>query len=408
MLTPEYMLHATEPAEEIAEALHQNILDRIIQRILHRFSRGDNYVLTAVDKWQLETVQEAGFLLEDVQKELSKATGLMQSEIAETMEDAGVRTLEYDDAIYRAAGLNPVPLMQAPYLIRLMQRNYEATLGEWENFTRTTATAAQQTFIRTCDNAYHMAATGTISTRQAVREAVEELAESGLEIIYYDKDGKVTRKDTIETATARAVRTGISQASVNITLARIREMKWDIILVSSHLGARINDKQDYTNHHWWQGKFYSDSGNDPRFPPFSVCGFGDVQGIGGANCRHHIGPGDGENNPFDHYDAEENRKQYEIDQHAREMERRIRRTKKTVMSLKTSMDNAMDEEQREGFRKTYERKAALLQKQNAAYNQYCKDHGLKKRDDRIHVAKWNRSHAARARAAAKRYNEEKE
>jgi len=59
MLTPSYLLHATEPAEEIAEKLHTDILNRIIQRLLLRLAGGDDYTLTAVDKWQIETLQEA-------------------------------------------------------------------------------------------------------------------------------------------------------------------------------------------------------------------------------------------------------------------------------------------------------------------------------------------------------------
>ena len=86
MLTPSYLLHATEPAEEIAEQLHQDIMNRIIERILIRFNRGDDYILTAVDKWQIETLQQAGYLLEDIQKEIAKHTGRMQSEIKEAKE----------------------------------------------------------------------------------------------------------------------------------------------------------------------------------------------------------------------------------------------------------------------------------------------------------------------------------
>ena len=135
MLTPSYLLNATEPAEEIAEKLHSDILIRIIERIKIRFKRGDSYILTAVDKWQIETLQQAGFLLNDIQKEIASATGYMQTEIAEAMEDAGVKALAYDDAIYREAGLDPVPLVQSPYLIQLMLDTYEQTAGEWRNFT---------------------------------------------------------------------------------------------------------------------------------------------------------------------------------------------------------------------------------------------------------------------------------
>ena len=73
MLTPSYLLHATEPAEEIAEQLHQDILKRIIERILARVERKDDYILTAVDKWQLEVLQDAGYLLEDIQREIAAA-----------------------------------------------------------------------------------------------------------------------------------------------------------------------------------------------------------------------------------------------------------------------------------------------------------------------------------------------
>ena len=93
MLNPSYLLHAVEPAEEIAEQLHTDILRRIIERMILRFNRGDDYILTPVDKWQIETLQETGYLLEDIQKELAAATGKMQSEIAEAMEDAGVTAL---------------------------------------------------------------------------------------------------------------------------------------------------------------------------------------------------------------------------------------------------------------------------------------------------------------------------
>lgn len=387
MLSPSYLLHATEPAEEIADKLHTDIMNRIIERIKIRFDRGDNYILTAVDKWQIETLQQAGYLLDDIQKELASATGYMQTEIAEAMEAAGVRAMEYDDSIYREAGYDPTPLVQSPYLISIMQRDYEATLGEWVNFTRTTANAAQQSFIRACDEAYHQAISGLISPSQAVREALEKIIDSGVYVDYPSG-----HRDTIETATARAVRTGISQASAHIQTARMDEFDVDLVLVSSHLGAR-------PTHQVWQGKVYSRSGADDKYPDFvSSTGYGTGPGLCGWNCRHNFSPYfEGMENPFEQYDSEENMKQYELEQRQRELERRIRKTKREVMNWKA----AGDEEK-------YQRQSALLQKQNEAYNQFCEENGLKKRADRINIAKWNRSEAAKARAAAKRYHEDKE
>lgn len=400
MLTPSYLLHATEPAEEIAEKLHADILRRIIERILARQKRGDEYILTAVDKWQLETLQEAGYLLSDIQKELAAATKLMINEIAEAMEDAGVRALEYDDAVYRQAGLEPVPLTQSPHLINIMQRDYEATVGEWKNFTRTTATAAQQTFIRACDDAYHLAMTGAVSPSQAVAEAIEKLIDDGLKIEWKDKAGNITRTDTIQTAVTRAVRTGISQAAGHIQTARMDEMGWDLVLVSSHLGAR-------PDHQVWQGKVYSRSGGG-EYPDFvSSTGYGSVTGLKGANCRHSFGPYfEGQKNPFDQYDSEENLKAYEAEQRRNELERRMSKKKQELIDLDTAIKNANDDEQRERFQRRYDRKAATLQRQKATYEQHCKDHDFKQRADRVAVYKWDRSQAAKARAAAKRWAEE--
>lgn len=394
MLTPSYLLHAVEPAEEIAEKLHQDILNRIIARIQHRFARGDDYILTATDKWNIELLQEAGFLLEDIQKEIAAATKHMQTEIAEAMEDAGVRALEYDDKIYRDAGLDPVPLVQSPRLISIMQRDYEATMGEWANFTRTTATASQQTFIRACDKAYHQSMTGAISTAQAVKEALEEVINDGVYVKY-----PTGHRDTIETATTRAVRTGISQASAEIQTARMDEFDVDLVLVSSHLGAR-------PEHAVWQGKVYSRSGASDEYPDFvSATGYGSVTGLCGANCRHNFGPYfEGMNNPFEDYDSEENQKAYEQQQRQRALERRIRDTKRQTMNWKTAMDAETDPVKKAMFEKEYQRKAALLQKQNAAYNQFCKDNDLKTRADRISIAKWDRKQAAAARGAAEQYH----
>lgn len=402
MLTPEYLLNISEGAEEIAEYLHADIMNRVIERIMIRLNRGEEYLLTSRDKWQLEVLQEAGYLLEDIQKEIEKRTGEQAKEIAEAFEDAGVKNLEWDDKIYRAAGLSPVPLWESPYMIRLMQRNYEATMGEWKNFTRTTAQAAQSDFINALDEMYIKVTSGAVSYSQGFLECVEKIAKKGVEVEFPG------RTDTIETATLRCVRTGISQMSGQITAERMKEMDWDIVLVSSHLGARVTKANDYTNHSWWQGKFYSLSGKDSRFPPYSICGEGDVQGIHGANCRHSKGPGDGVHNPFDDYDSEENLRAYEIQQKQRLLERRIRNTKRETMNLKTEVDLCKDEKVKFELDMRYQRKAALLQKQNQDYKDYCKTNNLKELHERIAIARWDRKQAAAARGAAQRYKNAKD
>jgi hypothetical protein len=287
-----------------------------------------------------------------------------------------------------------------------MQSTYEATLGEWQNFTGTFADAAQQTFIRACDEAYMKVASGTTSYSQALVEAVEAIAKDGATVEWTRPDPvtglpEVYHTDTIETATLRCIRTGVSQATGRIQMARMDEMGVDLVLVSSHMGAR-------PEHAEWQGKIYSRNGNDSKYPDFvKSTGYGTVTGLCGANCRHNFGPYiEGMHNPFDDYDSEENREAYEIQQRQRTLERRIRKTKRECMGLQEAVSKAKTPEAVEKLTRTYERKAALLAKQNAAYNDYCDQHDLKRLSERLTIAKWDRSQAAKARAAAKRYANE--
>lgn len=394
MLNPDYLLRISEGSEEIASQLHNDIIKRIVNRIMLRIGRREEYLLTSQDQWQISTLQQAGYLLEDIQQEIAKYTKLQQEEIKEAMEDAGVKALEYDDKIYRDVGLSPVPLTQSPHLIRIMQRNYEATIGEWNNFTRTMALEAQKNFIYQVDKAYNLVSTGAMSYTEAVRDAVNSIISEGATVKYANG-----HEDKIETATLRAIRTGISQATSQIQMARALEMGAEKAIVSSHLGAR-------PSHQVWQGKVFTleelQSTNE------GMPALGTITGLCGINCRHSWSVWfDGMDNPFEHYDSEENKAQYEKEQRQRVLERRIRNTKREVMGLKEAVDTAPSEQAKFANYIDYQRKSALLAKQNKAYRDYCTENGLKPLNDRIQIARWDRQQAAAARGAAKRYENAK-
>ena len=406
MLTPEYLYRITEGAEDIASQLHANIIQKIIERMMIRIGRGEDYLLTATDKWQIEVLQEAGYLLEDIQKELSDKTNKQVKEIQEAMEDAGVQALQWDDKIYQAAGLSPVPLLQSPALMRIMQRNYDATAGEWRNFTRTTANEGQRIFINQMNNAYNMVVSGAVSYTEAVRDVINDVSEVGMKVNYPSG-----YKMSIESATMMIVRTGISQAAAEVSLERMKEMDWDIVLISAHLGARTGDGgMNPGNHLWWQGQFYSRTGRTKEYPDFlKTTGYGTVTGLCGVNCRHSFGPGDGVNNPFADKDIaySDNYKIEKMQQRQRTLERRIRDSKRKVQNLQTAVDNCKDERLKFELQQKLDRKSYTLSQQNKAYKQYCKDNDLKEYAERIRVARWSREQAAKAAGAARRYQNAK-
>lgn len=278
MLDPEYVRTITEASEELSVELHDYIIEKIIQRMMNRMGRGEDYLLTAADKWQIEILEEAGYLYSDIVQKISKYTKVQEKEIKAAMEDAGVKALEWDNAVYSAAGLSPAPILQSPGMIRIMQRNYDATATEMRNFTRSTAIETQQLFFRELDKAYNLVVNGATSYTQAVSDAIEQIVKGGVYIKYHSG-----HRDTIETATLRAVRAGVSRATGEIQIKRMEEMEWDIILTSAHIGARTGDGgRNPGNHLWWQGQFFSRTGRTKEYPNFyESTGYGTGEGLCG-------------------------------------------------------------------------------------------------------------------------------
>ncbi|WP_270224209.1 phage minor capsid protein [Clostridium fessum] len=403
MLRPAYLAAIAEGSEQIASELHDYIVQAIVGRMMERIGRGEKYLLTSADRWRIQILQDAGELLENITAELSLYTGKQIQEIRSAMEEAGVKALEADDLIYSAAGLSTVPLWESPVLVRLMERNMNASLGEWRNYTRTTAEEAQRLYITECDKAYNRVMSGAVAYTQAVKEAVEEVASAGVAVKY-----PTGHTDTLETATARAVRTGIAQATGDISLKRMEEMDWDTILVSAHIGARTGDGgQNPGNHLWWQGQFYSRSGTDKRFPPFSQTGYGTGEGLCGWNCRHSFGCGDGVHNPYEDIQTEDNVRMEKLEKRQRELERRVRKTKRAVMGMQVAVEKCQDEAARAVLQQELDRKSFLLQRQNRVYQDFCKYNNLRPLSERLKIARWSREQAAKARGAARRYQNAK-
>lgn len=398
MLTPQQILEIIDTLYPHIDALNAYITKDLIKRIMARLGRGELY-LTGTDDWQLKVYQSAGGHLETVQREIAAWTKVTDAEIRRIFEDAGIKALAYDSAFYASQGLEPFNLGQSEGMIKLLEDTYQRTAGTIHNFTRTTAKASQQRLIDVLDTAHFKVNTGAVSYTQAVQEAVADIVNTQTKVHY--PTGHV---DTIETAVLRAVRTGVAQASGNIAVQGMEERDWDIVLVSAHLGARYGDGgENPGNHFWWQGKFYSRKGKTPNLPLFEECtGFGTGEGLCGWNCRHSFGPGDLRHNPYEDFDAEENKKAYDLSQKQRAQESRIRRTKAKLVGLREAIDATTDEAAKATLEDEYTKAAKLLEKQNLGYNKFCDDNNLKRLADRIQIAQWTRADARKSIAAARK------
>lgn len=401
MLTPQQLLEIVDTMHPLLDNLNSWITTDMVNRLMLRLGRGEGFLLTGTDKWQLEVYKSAGGHYEALEREIQRFTKKSEAEVKAIFEDIGIKSWAFDDAFYVAHGMESVPLLQSESMIRLLTDTYQRTNGEIRNFTRTTAKASQQKLYNVLDTAHFKVMSGAQSYTQAVREAVNDIVREQTKVHY-----PTGHTDTIETAVLRAVRTGTAQASGNMSLQGMIERDWDLIRVSAHLGARYGDGgENPGNHFWWQGKLYSRTGRTPGYPLFEeATGYGTGEGLCGWNCRHSFGPGDPDHNPYADFDEEANKKAFDLSQKQRNAEARIRQSKLQILGLREAINSAEDEGVKATLQDDYNKAAALLHKRNLAYDKFCTDNNLKKLSDRISVAKWNRSEAAKAAAAARKSN----
>ena len=253
--------------------MYNDFADTIIADIARRLAGLDYARPTAA--WQMQRLIEAGKLFEDILSEISKLTGRSEAELRRMFKRAGVTAMRFDDAIYKAAGLNPLPLNMSPAMAQALSAGLVKTSGVMRNLTMTTAMSGQQAFIDAADLAYMQISTGALDYNTAIRRAVKDVASKGLSVIHYS-----SRREQLDVAMRRAALTGVNQTVGTMQQMRADEMGTDLVQVSAHIGAR-------PTHEVWQGKIYSRSGSSRKYPDFvSSTGYGTAGGLSGINCRH--------------------------------------------------------------------------------------------------------------------------
>lgn len=206
--------------------------------------------------------------------------------------------------------------------------------------------------------------------------------------------GVVNRLDV---AVRRAVLTGISQVTGKISEHNAAELETDIVEVTAHAGAR-------PDHAEWQGGWYSLSGKSKKYRSLAeATGYGRVDGLKGANCRHDFFPViEGVDVPL--YTKEElanidpppfeyNGKRYtyyEATQKQRAMERAIRKTKREILAADKT-----------GDKDRFTEKSIRLRRQREEYEKFSKSAGLLTQNERNQVIGFGRSEASRASWAAR-------
>jgi len=389
MLSPQTLSKLPDPLVDLINELQMEIIKSIAEKLTKA-----NY-LTPSAEWQLYKAQQLRLSTAEVNKLLRRYTKLSQREIRSIYTDACKQAISNDAAIYRQFGRDASSYFRSVAFSNALKAGIKNANGMFENFTRSTVQSSRKTVTHLMDKAYLQVLSGAFSPQEAIYSAVKELANKGIQSVTYPS-GKT---DWADVAVRRAVITGIGQTAGRMQLDLAAEMGTDLVEVTSHMGAR-------PSHAEWQGKVYSISGRSKKYPSLrAATGYGRGDGLKGWNCRHDFFPffeglSERANLPVD---LKENEKQYKAEQKQRAIERSIRKSKRGLAALDSSIQSTDDEQLKAKLQSDFDRKAATLKKQEAKLAEHCKANDLLVRNDRTRVVGFGRSISQKAVHGNKRY-----
>ena len=369
--------------------LYRQAEDDILIDMARRIKEYDFFIPAA--RFQKAKLEAMGLVWQEILRRLSALTGRTQEELTALWKQAAALVAQENLAVYRAGGVYDAGKLDRKALNDVLRGGLRQTAGMFRNLTQTTARAGSQQFADALDRAWLQISSGAFDRQSAVRMAVHELAEKGVCAARY----RSGHADYLEVAVRRAVVTGLNQSTLRMQEALADQMGCDLVEVSAHSGAR-------PSHAEWQGRIYSRSGKDKRYPDFvESTGYGTGAGLGGWNCRHRWYPYV-EGTPRHMTDAQlealdkpayryrgQDMTAYQAEQKQRYFERQIRRWKREYLAARELGEDTAEA-------------ATKLRTWRKALSGFLQETGLKRRSERERVEGFGRSEAAKAAAQAKK------
>lgn len=379
--------------EELAE-LFRGLEDTLLDEICSGIALKDQ--LNEVTVQAIRALRSHGIDTKKIEKAIRRTSGISEKKLKKLFDDVIARNQKYYTDVIDMAGLTqPETLVDASVIEAIRAQ----TLDEFHNITRSigflvdkgrTMLPPARAYQWALDSAVIKIQSGAISYNQAIKSAVQQLA-GGLKVVNYES-GHV---DHIDVAVRRAVMTGVNQICDQYTNQSAEYLETRYFEVSAHSGAR--DKpgaSPWSSHKEWQGKVYyqSESGEPDPLGLYDdlveTTGYGYVDGLTGANCRHHkypFLPGVSERTYTDeqlaHIDdgigCEFDGKKYTAYE-ATQMQRRIERQIRAQKRLKDGYEKS-------GLSEDAQAANIKLRRLNAKYKDFSEAAGLPEQRERTKV-----------------------
>lgn len=406
MLSPQQLDRIGAAAVTAFDPLIEEIARDVARRIITA-----DFTITDTAAWQIERARVLGVSETELLKRMQRLYPSAEARLAQIFTEAINTSTTQDASLYAKAGLTQPTVSNSPQLQALVASGWERTAGTLLNLTQTRAigpnslllASVQDQLGAALDLAHMQITSGAFSYDQAIRQAINSLADAGVGAITYPSG----RRDALEVVVRRAVLTGVNQTSGSIGLHNARTLGTDLMEITAHPGAR-------PSHAEWQGKIVSLSGRRGYLSTADI-GYGTVTGFQGANCRHNWYPFfEGASEPgwsakqlafYENQKLTYNGKTmsyYDATQTQRALERRVRRYKTRYVMQQQAGQNAQDEAARAACEAAQRAAARRLADAREQLADFLDQTGLAKQQLRETVPGFGRSQAAGAAAAARK------
>lgn len=253
--SPELLDALPEPMAE----LHRGLELKLLREICERLNLSGQ--LNEVTVQDIRALRSHGISLEEIQKAILETTGVAENMLNDLLDDVVERNQKYyTELITLAKVTEPQTLVDTADIAAIRRQTWAA----YKNITGSMGFLVRQggrlamlepakVFHWALDLATLQVQSGAISYNEAIRGAVRELADSGLQTVEYES-GHVSQLDV---AVRRAVMTGVNQLNQKYREQSMEYLETDLVEVTAHLGARnIDGPKGWENHAAWQGKIY--------------------------------------------------------------------------------------------------------------------------------------------------------
>lgn len=279
MLDPEYL----DEAADLVGAVYTEIEDEMLRHLSRLLLSGADVLGQRGETALLLLAQTRSA---DLMAIVERHRGDVSRAVEATVADAIARSDAADLAVLGDAAV-PHAEETLPMQAALTARGIAAILERDNVEMQSGALALWQSVVARAATRVN---TGAATTEAALHAAVREMMRAGISTVTYRdaETGRQTVTNRVDVAVRRHVRTQIQQDGLRRTMELCRASGCKLVEVSSHCGAR-------PSHAGWQGRVYGLDG------PCEVegvsyrgladaTGYGSVDGLGGANCRHSFGP----------------------------------------------------------------------------------------------------------------------